>query len=77
LKAFDSVVALIFFFLGQEQKEGSLCLMQGLWFANPLCWSSPMKDYAIHDYFSRLGPNLQQLGGVCSSPTKGIPFSSM
>jgi hypothetical protein len=36
-----------------------------------------MRDYAIHDYFSHPGPSFQQLGGMCFSPTKGIPFSSL
>jgi hypothetical protein len=31
----------------------------------------------VHDCFELLGPNLQQLGGVHSRPTKGIPFSSL
>jgi len=35
---------------------------------------SPTKDCQVHDCFELLGPSLQQLGGVHSNPTKGIPF---
>jgi hypothetical protein len=35
---------------------------------------SPMMDYQVHDCFELLGPSFQQLDGVHSSPTKGIPF---
>jgi hypothetical protein len=36
--------------------------------------SSPTRDCQVHDCFELLGPSLEQLGGVHSSPTKGIPF---
>ncbi len=36
---------------------------------------SPTRDCQVHDCFEFVGPSLQQLGGVHSSPTKGIPFS--
>ncbi len=61
---------MIFFFVGQKQGEGFFCLMQGLWLAIQHASLSPTRDYAIHDYFSRLGPSLQQLDGVHSSPTQ-------
>jgi hypothetical protein len=70
-------MVMIFFFVGQEQREGFLCLMQGCRLQIQHANSSPTKDYAIHDYFSRHGFSFQQLGGVRSNPTKGIPFSSL
>jgi len=34
-----------------------------------------MRDIEHHDAYGFPAPNFQKLGGVCSSPTSGIPLS--